>query len=219
MLVCDTIIFKVFNIYGLRITASGIIFSLFYLLSAISTEVYGYKLGGRTVWIVVLCQTIYVGLINICVLIQMDANEISGHYHSLFHDFWRVCVGTWVSMPAPYFCSSLLISKLKIYFSGRFFILRYICSAMMAQAVLLLTAYPISMTSKYTFYELINIISTTWCYKVIMSIMLLPVGVYLAQVIKKIEKTDYYDWSISYNPFKVFQKDKDVMDRNKYFKE
>jgi len=110
MVVCDTVMFKVFNIDGFKITASGIIFSLFYLLSTISTEVYGYKLGGRTVWIVVLCQTIYVFLINICAVIQVDSNELAKNYHALFNDFWRVTVATWISMPASYFCNSLLIS-------------------------------------------------------------------------------------------------------------
>lgn len=216
MVMCDTLMFKVFNIGDFRITASGIIFSLFYLLSTISTEVYGYKLGGRTVWIVVLCQTIYVFLINICAVIQVDSNDYSKHYFGLYNDFWRVTVATWVSMPASYFCNSFLISKLKIYFNGRYFIIRYTLSAMMAQAVLLITDYPISLSSKYTFYELINIISTTWCYKVVMSIILFPIGIYLVQKIKKVEKTDYYDWGISYNPLTVFKGTKDDVKRNKF---
>jgi len=216
MVVCDTLMFKVFNINGFRITASGIIFSLFYLLSTISTEVYGYKLGGRTVWIVVLCQTIYVFFINICAVVQVDSNELSKHYYGLYNDFWRVTVATWISMPASYFCNSLLISKLKIYFSGRFFIIRYTLSAMLAQAVLLITDYPISLSSKYSFIELVNIISTTWCYKVVMSIVLFPVGIYIVHQIKKIEKTDYYDWGISYNPLKVFKETDDSIMRNNY---
>jgi uncharacterized integral membrane protein (TIGR00697 family) len=216
MVVCDTVMFKVFDIDGFKITASGIIFSLFYLLSTISTEVYGYKLGGRTVWIVVLCQTIYVFLINVCAVIQVESNEFAKNYHALFNDFWRVTVATWISMPASYFCNSLLISKLKIYFSGRFFIVRYTLSAMMAQAVLLITDYPISLSSKYGFQELINIICTTWCYKVVMSIILFPVGIYLVHKVKKIEKTDYYDWGISYNPLSVFKQSDDNISRNNY---
>ncbi|WP_410013018.1 VUT family protein [Sodalis sp. RH24] len=216
MVMCDTLMFKVFNLGDFRITASGIIFSLFYLLSTISTEVYGYKLGGRTVWIVVLCQTIYVFLINICAVIQVDSNAYSQHYYGLYNDFWRVTVATWVSMPASYFCNSFLISKLKVYFNGRFFIIRYTLSAMMAQAVLLITDYPISLSSKYSFYELVNIISTTWCYKVVMSIILLPVGIYIVHKIKKIEKTDYYDWGISYNPLTVFKGTNDDVKRNKF---
>jgi uncharacterized PurR-regulated membrane protein YhhQ (DUF165 family) len=127
-------------------------------------------------------------------------------------------IGTWISVPASYFCNSLLISKLKVYFKGRFFIVRYTVSSMIAQGVLLLTAYPISLSSKYSWAELINIVATTWSYKVIISIILLPVGVLLVSFVKKIEKTDYYDWRISYNPLSVFKNSADNINRN-IFKE
>lgn len=73
---------------------------------------------------------------------------------------------------------------------------------MSTQAALLLTAYPISLSGKYSVMELVNIISTTWTYKVIISIVLLPLAIVMVGVVKKVEKTDHYDWGISYNPFK-----------------
>lgn len=216
MIVCDTLVYKVIDIYGFKITASGIIFSLCYLLSTISTEVYGYKLGGRTVWIIVICQSLFVILINVAAVIQTESNSISMHYYGLFNEFWRVMIGTWISVPASYFCNGFIVSKMKIYFNGKYFFMRYIISAMVAQAVLLLTAYPISLSSKYSISELVNVISTTWSYKVIMSVILLPVSVWLVSVIKKIEKTDYYDWEISYNPLKVFGTNEPIIKRNQY---
>ena len=216
MIVCDVLVYKVIDIYSLKITASGIVFSLSYLLLTISTEVYGYKLGGRTVWIIVICQTIFVLILNIASLIQIDNNHISEQYHALFNEFWKVMVGTWISVPASYFCNGLIVSKLKIYFNGRLFILRYVTSSMFAQAVLLITAYPISLASKYNSQEITNIILTTWTYKVAASIFLLPVGIYLVSIIKKIEKTDYYDWNVSYNPFRVFGSDDEKVERNKF---
>lgn len=216
MIVCDTLVYKVLDIYGLKITASGIIFSLCYLLSTISTEVYGYKLGGRTVWIIVICQTVFVLLINLAAIIQIDQNAIAQNYYALFNEFWRVMIGTWISVPASYFCNGVIVSRLKIYFNGRWFIVRYVISAMVAQAVLLLTAYPISLSSKYTVSELANIILTTWSYKILMSIILLPAGIYLVNVIKRIEKTDYYDWQVSYNPLRVFGDSSAGINRNLY---
>lgn len=216
MITCDTLVYKVIDIYGLKITASGIIFSLCFLLSTISTEVYGYKLGGRTVWIIVVCQTLYVLLINTSAIIQIDSNQISKDYYDLFHEFWRVMVGTWVSVPASYFCNGFLISRLKVYFGGRLFVVRYTIASMFTQAALLLTAYPISLSSKYNIHELVNIISTTWSYKVVMSIVLLPIGVFLVGFVKRIEKTDYYDWGVSYNPFSVFSDDASPVNRNAF---
>lgn len=210
MIVCDTLVYKVIDIYGFKITASGVIFSLSYILSTISTEVYGYRLGGRTIWIVILCQSVFVILINLAVLIpDTSPGTIGGHFYSIYNEFWKVMVGTWIAVPASYFFNGYSVSKLKLYFHGRLFVIRYLLSSMGAQAILLLMSYPISLSSKYGFYDIVNIIFTTWSYKVTISIFFFPLASYLVGIIKKIENTDYYDWGTNYNPFSVFKGEND----------
>ncbi|MGA4422930.1 VUT family protein [Ralstonia nicotianae] len=216
MVVCDTLIFKTIDIHGLKITGSGIVFSLNFLLSTITTEVYGYRLGGRTVWVFVSCQTLFVLLINAFALLQPEGNELAKSYYFLFHDFWRVMIAVWAAVPAAYFCNGFIVSRLKIYFNGRLFIARYVLSAVISQGVMLLISYPINLYGKYSNLDIINIILTTWTYKVFMSVILLPLGLFLALMIKRIEKTDYYDWGIPYNPFLVFREHDLSLDRNRY---
>ncbi|WP_398459999.1 VUT family protein [Sodalis praecaptivus] len=79
-----------------------------------------------------------------------------------------------------------MISRMKTHFRGKLFFVRYITASMATQAALLLTAYPISLSSKYTSSEIINIIATTWSYKVIISVFLLPVAIYLSERVKKL---------------------------------
>ena len=87
---------------------------------------------------------------------------------------------------------------------------------MLAQAVLLMTAYPISLSSRYSGQELVNIIATTWsCCKVLVSIILLPVGYYLVGVVKRIENR-LLRLSVSYNPLTVFKDDDEAVKRNHY---
>ncbi|WP_245874535.1 VUT family protein [Cedecea neteri] len=195
--------------YDLKITASGVIFSLCFLISTILTEVYGYKLSVRSIWIMVICQTFYVVALNLSSIIQMDYNEISRRYYLMYHDFWRVMIGTWISVPVSYFINGIFISKMKMLFSGKLFFIRYTLGAVITQGALLLTAYPISLSGKYKFYELINIILTTWSYKVIISIVLLPLAIILAAFVKRIEKTDHFDWGESYNPILWLRKTKE----------
>lgn len=205
MITCDTLVYKVFDIGGFFITASGIIFSLCFLISTLLTEVYGYRLAIRSVWIMVICQTIYVLLLNLTSVLQYDKNEISKGYYLLYGDFWRVMVGTWVSVPVSYFLNGVVISKMKILFSGKCFLCRYILGSFLTQGALLVTAYPISLSGKYTYGDLINILLTTWSYKVFISIFLLPLAYLLVAFVKRIEKTDHYDWGESYNPLKAFK--------------
>ncbi|MDC9588036.1 VUT family protein [Xenorhabdus sp. XENO-10] len=201
MVTCDVLVYKTLDFGGFKITFSGILFSFYFLISTIQTEVYGYRQGVNTVWIIVLCQSIFVMIIFAASHAQPENNQISMNFNALFGEFWRVMVGTWTSVPISYFINGFVISSLKKVFLGRFFFIRYIIASMITQAALLLSAYPISLSSKYSFNELVTIIATTWSYKVIMSIILLPIGILLADKIKKLESTDIYDWNISYNPF------------------
>ncbi|MHA6833868.1 VUT family protein [Ralstonia pseudosolanacearum] len=216
MIVCDALIYKTVDIHGLKITGSGIVFSLNFLLSTIATEVYGYRLGGRTVWVFVSCQTVFVILINVFSIIQPEGNELAKAYYFLFHDYWRVMLAVWAAVPAAYFCNGFIVSWLKIYFNGRLFIARYVLSAVISQGVMLLISYPINLYGKYSNADIVNIILTTWSYKVVMSVILLPLGLFLAFLIKRIEKTDYYDWGVPYNPFLVFGENDTAINRNRY---
>ncbi|MDN0030912.1 VUT family protein, partial [Serratia marcescens] len=76
MITCDTLVYKVFDIYGFKITASGIVFSLCFLISTLLTEVYGYKLSVRAIWIMVFCQSLYVIILNLSAVIQPENNDI-----------------------------------------------------------------------------------------------------------------------------------------------
>jgi len=137
-------------------------------------------------------------------IIQPDNDLISKAYCLIYHNFWRVMIGTWLSVPASYFINGIVISKMKIIFSGRCFFVRYIAGSMITQAALLLTAYPVSLSGKFPPYDLINIILTTWSYKVFISIFLLPLAALLAFLVKRVEKIDHYDWGGNYNPFLDF---------------
>lgn len=207
MITCDTLVYRVFDIYGLNITASGIIFSLCFLISTIMTEVYGYRLSVLNIWIVVFCQSVFVLLVYICSMIQPGFNSISAGYNFLFQDFWRVMIGSWVSVPVSYFINGFIISRLKVIFYGKYFLFRYTIGSMTTQAALLLTAYPISLSGKYSFHELVNIIGTTWSYKVLISLVLLPVAIWLVHIVKRVEKTDHYDWGVSYNPISALKRE------------
>ncbi|MCW2478559.1 VUT family protein [Candidatus Symbiopectobacterium sp. NZEC135] len=212
MVTCDTLVYKVYEIGDFKITASGIVFSFCFLFSTLLTEVYGYRLAVRSIWIMVFCQSLYVILLNINALIQINNNEISKHYYGLYYDFWRVMIGSWLSVPISYFINGFIISKMKVIFSGQWFFVRYVLGSMCTQAALLLTSYPISLSGKYSFDELVNIISTTWSYKVVISILLLPLAIYLVGLVKRVEKINHFDFKTSYNPFNVYGAKKDKED-------
>lgn len=82
--------------------------------------------------------------------------------------------------------------------------MRLIASNAISTAILVFIAYPINFYELYTFNQIIVIAFNTWVYKMIVAIMLFPVAIFLANTIKRIEKLDYFDYGVSYNPLTVF---------------
>lgn len=205
MALCDALTFKAVKIDGYNFAASGLIYSFSFFLLSITTEVYGYKLAGRIIWIQMICNIIFVLTVNLFVLLPSPANTtIHTLYYELYHNIWRVLIGSCISIPISYFINSLIVSKLKIYMYGKVFMLRFMLSNILGSAILVSISYPINFYNQFTSSQIVTIAFNTWVYKLIIATIFLPICSYLTKVIKKIEKIDCYDYGISYNPTTVF---------------
>lgn len=217
LLICDALAFKVVSIYGHDFAASGLIFPLGFLLASIITEVYGFTLAGRIIWAQLLCQVSFILTVNLFVLLPSPNDSVTSlHYFSLYHNLWHVLIASTTAVIVAYFINDMIISKLKIYLSGDHFIMRFMFSNAISAAILVCISYPINFYGLYPLNRIAIIALNTWVYKVIIAVILFPIALFLSGIIKRIEKLDYFDYGISYNPLTVFSEN--VSGENKYEK-
>lgn len=217
LLICDALAFKVVTIYGHNFAASGLIFPLGFLLASVITEVYGFTLAGRIIWVQLLCQASFILTINLFVLLPTSNESVTAsHYFNLYHNLWHVLLGGTTALVTAYFANDIIMSKLKIYLSGNYFIMRFIASNAISTAILVCVSYPINFYGLYSINKITMIALNTWIYKMVLAILLFPLAVFLANAIKRIEKLDYFDYGISYNPLTVFSEY--ISGENKYGK-
>lgn len=217
LLMCDALAFKVVSIYGHDFSASGLIFPLGFLLASVITEVYGFALAGRIIWVQLLCQALFILVINLFVLLPSPDNSVTAsHYFYIYHNLWRVLIAGTTALISAYFVNDIIMSKLKIYLSGNYFVTRFITSNAISTAILVSISYPINFYGLYSFNQIITIAFNTWIYKMLFAVLLFPLAILLANAIKKIEKLDYFDYGVSYNPMTVFSEN--IPGENKYNK-
>jgi len=217
LLICDALAFKVVSIYGHDFAASGLIFPLSFLLASVITDVYGFNLAGRIIWVQLSCQALFILTINLFVFLPSPENSTTTfHYLSLYHNLWYVLVAASIAVTSAYFVNDIIMSKLKIYMSGKYFIVRFLISNGIGKAILVSISYPINFYGQYTINHIAEISCNTWIYKMIIAIILFPVAVLLANTIKRIEKLDYFDYGVSYNPIAVFNEN--ITGENRYEK-
>jgi queuosine precursor transporter len=219
ILACDAVVFKEVSIFGRHIVASGMIFPLSFMIACIATEVYGYKVAGTLIWIQVVCEFIFVAIISIVIRLPPHVSpETSVLYYSLYHNIWHILLAGTLAAPSSYFANDFIISKVKIYMYGRFFIFRYFLSCLISKGVLVLITYPILFYGVYGIEKIFDLMLNTWVFKVCIALFLMPFAVLLSNYVKKIEKVDSYDYGISYNPIKVFNINNSEEVKNKYEK-
>lgn len=205
LLICDALAFKVVSIHGYDFSASGLIFPLGFLLASVITEVYGFTLAGRIIWVQILCQATFILTVNLFVLFSSPKESTTTlYYYNLYHNFWHVLIAATTALLLAYFVNDIIMSKLKIYLSGKFFTIRFLISNAISTAILVSISYPINLFGLYSMNHVAIIALNTWVYKMILAVLLFPIAILLANLIKHIEKLDYFDYGISYNPIAVF---------------
>jgi uncharacterized PurR-regulated membrane protein YhhQ (DUF165 family) len=200
---------------GYNFAASGLIFPLSFFFASIITEVYGYNLAGRIVWVQLLCQVLFVIIINIFVL--LPSPEISGntsYYFNIYHNFWRVLLAGSIALTCSYFLNDFIISRLKIYMYGGYFTIRFILSNALGNALLVIISYPINFYHLHDINFILELAFNTWIYKISVATILLPIAIFFTNIVKRVEKLDYFDYGISYNPITVFREN--ISGQNKY---
>lgn len=206
MLLCDVLAFKIVCISGHYFAASGLIFPLSFFLACIVTEVYGYKLASRIIWLQVICQAIFILVINLFVIFPSGMNsDFSFFYFGLYKNFWHVLVVASFAIPLAYFTTDFIMSTYKLKMCGDFFYFRYFLSNFLGKAILVIISYPVTFSGKYSPSGILHIAVNTFLYKIAMAIVLMPIALVCSILVKKLEKLDFYDYGISYNPLSVFK--------------
>ena len=162
-------------------------------------------------------QAMFILIVNLFVLLPSDEYATnSGNYYNLYGNLWFVLIASSTAVPIAYFSNQAIISRLKIYWGGRFFWLRYIASAAVGNLILVSISYPINFYGLYPLDKIIDIAAHNWTFKMICACVLFPIGIIIGKAIKKVERLDFYDYGVSYNPLKVF--DSSTTGKNEYDK-
>ena len=207
LLTCDALSFKVISLFGHDVAVTGILFSLSFPVAAIATEVYGYHLAVRIVWIQICSQAFFIILISLIIRISSSHDPMSALYFDLYGGLWRVLLASTTAVPIAYFINDLLMSVIKIYTKGNLFVSRILVSNIVGAAVLVTISYPINYYHIFPIKHIAEIAFNTWVFKIAIAAIALPFTVIASRLLKRVEKLDYYDYGISYNPMKAFNTD------------
>ncbi|PIQ44164.1 MAG: hypothetical protein COV52_03350 [Gammaproteobacteria bacterium CG11_big_fil_rev_8_21_14_0_20_46_22] len=189
---------KVTTVLWIHAGAGLFIFTFSYFFIDIITEVYGYKRGRLTIWIGIFFCGLFALLAEVTQLFPHPNNQSMSTLIPLTQ---RIFLSTIATVIIAENLNAYLVAKLKIFFNGRHIGTRFIFSTLISTFISMLVFSLIGFYGRLPNEGFILLTLTSWLYRFITELALIPVSIAISKKLKQIEKTDIYDRNTNFNIF------------------
>lgn len=183
--------------------AGTLVAPLWFTLSDIIAEVYGYRVARKIVWFGFICQATFAITCNLLIKIPSpNFLDNKAAYSSVLGSILPTCLSAMIAYFIAGFINIYFISKWKILLRGRYFWLRSLGATVISAFIFTLLAVFLIQYGALPLRKILIIISVSYSLKIVYAIILAFPANLFASAIKKAEGVDIYDHGINYNPFK-----------------
>ena len=185
-LVSDVTAGKLIPIFNFPVSVTAIYFPLTYIFADVLTEVYGYAVGRRVLWTVLLCAALAAGLYQFAALLP-PASGFTGNaaYVQILSQVPRIVLGSWVAVFFGEILNDFVLAKMKVMTDGKHMWLRLVGSTVTGQLMNTALFYTIGLYGVLPTKLLVESIISGWLIKCAVEIALIP---FTYIVIKKVKR-------------------------------
>lgn len=203
-LVSDVTAGKLIPFFGFPVSVTAIYFPLTYIFADVLTEVYGYAVGRRVLWTVLLCSALAAGLYQLAAWLP-PAPGFAGNpaYVQILSQVPRIVIGSWVAVFVGEILNDFVLAKMKVWTEGAHLWSRLLGSTVIGQLVNTALFYTIGLYGVIPTKLLIESIISGWLLKCAVETALIPLTYVAINKVKQIENEDYFDKSTNFNPFSL----------------
>jgi len=193
---------KISSVLGYSIPSGLVFFPLTYIFNDILTEVYGFKVSRRVIWLGLISNLIItVGIYGIIHLTPSPYWSHQREFETIFALSPRIFAASVLSYFCGEFINSTIIAKLKIFTDGKYLWLRVAGSTAIGVGIESILFAFIAFWSVFPKNVLLEMILIQVLFKVGYELIALPVTYKVIEFLKKVDGADYYDFATKFNPF------------------
>lgn len=195
---------KIIQIGGITATAGLIVFPISYIINDCIAEVWGYKKARLIIWSGFASNFLLIFFSQLAILLPgAPFWEGESGFNFVFGLAPRIAVASLIAFLVGSFLNAYIMSKMKISSGGKNFSLRAVASTLVGESADSLIFFPIAFIGLVPPKDILIMIATQAVLKSVYEILVLPITIKVVKYIKKIEGTDVYDYSTSFNPLKL----------------
>ena len=182
--------------------AAIVIFPLSYIFGDILTEVYGYRMARRVIWLGFFCNLIAVIAIWIGQILP-PAAVWGGQeaYESILGYTPRILAASFLAYVVGEFSNSFVLAKMKIKTKGRWLWARTIGSTIVGQGLDTAIFITIVYIGRFELSFMAIAILTHWLVKTGYETVATPFTYAVVNFLKRKEAIDTFDYETNFNPF------------------
>lgn len=180
---------KLTEFFGIVFDAGFLFFPLTYVLNDIITEVYGFKISRKVIWLGLSMNII--SSVMLLIVIKMPNIDIRGeHFNEVFNSSYLIFIGSTLSYLVGEFINSYTMSKLKIVTKGAFYHTRSVSSTFIGVFFETILFFLIAFYNIVTIDILVQMIVTQVILKTIIAILCVHISYKLVKWLQKIDDVD-----------------------------
>jgi queuosine precursor transporter len=205
LITANTIAVKVISLGSFMLPAAVFVFPISYIFGDILTEVYGYKLARRVIWLGFACNLLFVFFAWIGQLLP-SAPFWGGQaaYKTILGYTPRLLAASFTGYLVGEFVNSYVLARMKVLTKGRWLWSRTIGSTIAGEgldtAIFIVAAY--AGTPTFAAIMIFN----HWISKVGIEVVFTPATYAIVNWLKRKENSDVYDYQTNYSPFAFSEK-------------
>ncbi len=195
---------KLVEVLGLVLPAAILVFPVSYICGDVLTEVYGYRVARRVIWLGFLCNLLAVAAIYLGgVLPAAPFWQDQQAYETILGYTPRLLAASFLAYLVGEFANSYVLARMKVATNGRWLWSRTIGSTLVGQGldslVFILLAFAGTIPASAMFAAVV----TQWLVKSLYEALATPLTYVVVNRLKRSEGLDVYDLDTSFNPLLI----------------
>jgi len=200
------------NLFGIRLAfdAGTLLFPISYIFGDVLTEVYGYQRSRRVIWTGFACLGLSAVVLWLVRLMPGEATwqQYAGQqaYDSILGGMSSggIVLASLLAYLFGEFSNSFILAKMKLLTRGRWLWSRTIGSTLVGELVdsALFIAIA-SLAGVFPWSLFASLVLTNYIFKVGIETLMTPLTYQVVNLLKRVEREDYYDANTNFNPFQA----------------
>ena len=197
---------RLVQLFGFINTDAGtLIFPFTFIIGGIITEVYGFKYARVTIWLAFICNFLFLLYGQLVIHLPSPHYALARNhgFDQLLHAEARIIIASFIAYFVAEPLDTYLVAKTKVWLKGRLMALRFFTATFIASFVGSILFGIIAFWGVMSDSNLLLLIITMWLIKVAIEVIFLPLSVWTATRLKRVEQCDIYDSRTNFSLLKL----------------